>query len=286
MKNLLCTILFLCVVSLHAQQLEKGLLWKVSGNGLEMPSYVFGTMHATCDATLGAEVLKALDNTSQLYLELDMDSPTMAADMLKYVSMKEGVTVSKLVSEDDFKKLDALLKEKTGLTMAVLNAYKPMIIESLFLPKMLNCEMQSYEMELVKHTQMQQEEIFGLETVQQQLAVFDEIPYEEQVKSLLKMVYGNLEGATAELKNLMALYQEKDLNKILEYMQHDADPVYREYTNILLTNRNKAWIPKIEEVAKQKPTLFAVGAAHLAGKEGIIMLLRSHGYTIEPVAAK
>lgn len=284
MKKLFIAVLCIYALNLNAQELEKGLLWKVSGKGLEMPSYIFGTMHATCDATLSPEVLKALDNTTQLYLELDMDSPAMATDMVKNVSMKEGITISQLVSEADFKKLDAFLKEKTGLTMAVLNTYKPFIIESLFLPKMLNCEMQSYELELVKYSQLQQEEIYGLETVEEQLTVFDNIPYQEQAQSLLKMVYDNLEGGTAELKKLMLLYQEKDLNKILEYMLHDSDPLYANHTNELLTNRNKAWIQKIEAIAKENPTLFAVGAAHLAGKEGVIMLLRSQGYTVEAVA--
>jgi uncharacterized protein YbaP (TraB family) len=53
--------------------------------------------------------------------------------------------------------------------------------------------------------------------------------------------------------------------------------------NVLLDNRNQNWIPKIEKVAKEKPTLFAVGAAHLPGENGVIALLRKKGYTVEAV---
>jgi uncharacterized protein YbaP (TraB family) len=286
MKKLLIALLSLYGVYANAQELEKGLLWKISGNGLEMPSYVFGTIHATCDATLSAEVLKAIDDTSQLYLELDMDSPTLATEMLKGVSMKDGKKISVMLNEEEFKKLDTFLKENTGLSATLLDSYKPFIIESLLLPKMLYCEMQSFEMELMKRTQMQQEEIFGLETVQEQLAVFDDIPYDEQLRSLLKMTADNMAAGIAELKMLMVLHQEQDLNKILEYMQHDSDPLFTKHTDVLLTNRNKNWIPKIETAAKALPTLFAVGAAHLAGKDGIIMLLRDKGYKVEPIVSK
>ncbi|KOS05908.1 hypothetical protein AM493_07565 [Flavobacterium akiainvivens] len=270
----------------NAQELEKGLLWKVSGNGLEMPSYVFGTIHATCNATLSPEVLKALDNTTQLYLEIDMDSKTLTADMMKGVAMKGGRKISEMVSADEFKSLDAFLKDNIGLGMTILDTYKPLIIESLLLPKMLNCEIQSYELELVKHSQQQQEEILGLETVQEQLTVFDNIPYEEQVKSLLKMSADGLSGSTTQLKSLIVLYESQDLNKLYAYMTNETDPVYFDHNDILLTNRNINWIPKIEAVAKKQPTLFAVGAGHLAGEQGVIMLLRKKGYTVEPVVAK
>ena len=82
MKKLLIAAIALFTISLNAQDLEKSLLWKVSGNGITKPSYLFGTIHITCDATLDESVLKALDETEQLYLELDMDDPAMKAGMM------------------------------------------------------------------------------------------------------------------------------------------------------------------------------------------------------------
>jgi len=285
MKKILFAITGLVsFISSGAQELEKGLLWRISGKGLEMPSYLYGTMHATCNATLDANILNAIDNTTQLYLELDMDSPTLTTDMMGGMAMKSGVTISSLVSEEDFKKIDVFLKENLGLSAKILDTYKPFIISSMLLPKQLGCEMQSYELELVKHTQMQQEEIYGLESVQEQLTVFDQIPYEEQAKDLVKMVSDNMASSRQELKKLMEIYQRKDLNEMLAYMKQDGNPIYSNYTNILLDNRNQNWIPKIEKIVKEKPTFFGVGAAHLAGEKGVIMLLRKQGYTVEPVA--
>jgi len=284
MRNILIALTaFFATAGVHAQQLEKGLLWKISGKGLEMPSYLFGTMHATCDATLDANVLKAIDNTSQLYLELDMDSPTLTSDMMGGMAMKGGATISSMVSEEDFKKIDVFLKENIGISAKMVDTYKPFILSSMLLPKLLGCPMQSYEMELVKHSQMQEEEIYGLETVQEQLTVFDDIPYKEQVNDLLKTVNDNMANSRTEIKKMMTIYQTKDLNEMLAFMKQDGNPLYINYMDILLNNRNQNWIPKIEKISKEKPTLFGVGAAHLAGEQGLIMLLRKKGYTVEPV---
>jgi len=282
-KILIALTAFFATAGAHAQQLEKGLLWKISGKGIEMPSYLFGTMHATCDATLDANVLKAIDNTSQLYLELDMDSPTLTSDMMGGMAMKSGVTISSMVSEEDFKKIDVFLKENIGISAKMVDTYKPFILSSMLLPKLLGCPMQSYEMELVKHSQMQEEEIYGLETVQEQLTVFDDIPYKEQVNDLLKTVNDNMANSRTEIKKMMTIYQTKDLNEMLAFMKQDGNPLYINYMDVLLNNRNQNWIPKIEKISKEKPTLFGVGAAHLAGEQGLIMLLRKKGYTVEPV---
>ncbi len=63
----------------------------------------------------------------------------------------------------------------------------------------------------------------------------------------------------------------------------DDDDEISDYSDLLLTNRNKKWIPEIIEQAKLKPTFFAVGAAHLGNDVGVINLLRKQGYTVTPV---
>lgn len=56
-----------------------------------------------------------------------------------------------------------------------------------------------------------------------------------------------------------------------------------EYKDVLLDNRNRAWIAKINAFAAEKPTLFAFGAGHLGGEKGLIELLRKEGYTVKPL---
>ena len=81
MKKFFITLLTLLTGFSFSQELEKSLLWKISGNGLKHDSYLFGTIHITCDATLDDNTLSALENTKQLYLELDMDEKSMQMQM-------------------------------------------------------------------------------------------------------------------------------------------------------------------------------------------------------------
>ena len=118
------------------------MLWKISGNGLKEPSYLFGTIHITCDATLADKVKTALDKTQQLCLELDMDDPTMQVEMMNSMMMQNGVTMKSLAKPEDFKTVDAFLTANMGFSAEMLNTVKPFMVTAMLYPKMLNCEMQ------------------------------------------------------------------------------------------------------------------------------------------------
>ncbi|TRW23133.1 TraB/GumN family protein [Flavobacterium zepuense] len=284
MKKLFITAFGLfAAFSATAQKLDNSLLWKISGNGLSKPSYLFGTMHISCDATLDAGVQTALENTKQLYLELDMDDPKISSEILAGMNMKNGVTLNSLASTEDYKVLDEFLTTTLGAPSGSLKTVKPMVISTLLIPKMIDCEPQSFEMELLKYTQMQKEEVYGLETVKEQLTLFDNVPYTEQMTDLIKTAYDNMNYAKAETQQLMLLYKSKDINGILEFMKKDGNPLFANHMDAFINNRNKNWIPRIEKIAKEKPTLFAVGAGHLPGDSGVITLLRKQGYTVEAV---
>lgn len=283
MKKLLLAAFMLCALGANAQKLEKGLLWKISGNGLAKPSYLYGTIHITCDASLDKNIIKALDETSQMYLELDFDDPNMMQEMMGGITMKDGKKMSSLVSPEDFKLVDTFMKANLGMPLAAIESYKPFMITAMMYPKLIDCPMQSFETELTKVSKTQNEEVYGLETVQEQLDVFDAIPYEAQMKELVKMAKEGLDKEKAEFKKLMDAYKSKDLNTLIALMNDSENPMYSEHNDVLLVNRNKNWIPKIEKTAKEKPTFFGVGAAHLAGDNGVIILLRKKGYKVEPV---
>ncbi len=285
MKKITAIIAFLLITvsTAFGQKLESTTLWKITGKGLEKPSYLFGTIHVTCDATLSDKVKEALDQTDQLVLEIDMDDPTMQGKMMQGMAMKEGKTLKDLVSEEDFQTIDKLFKEHLGMSVSLMQNVKPFFLLAAFYPKMIDCPMQSFELELMKVAQKQKEEIKGLETVEDQLQVFDDIPYDVQVKDLIKTAKDNLAHEKETIKKMLKIYKEENIEAMLDMMSEESSEVTSDYQNILLDNRNKNWIPRIGEYAKEKPTFFGVGAGHLAGKNGVILLLRKAGYTVTPV---
>ena len=267
----------------NAQDLEKSLLWRISGNGLEKPSYLFGTMHAVCEINFDDAIKKALDETSQMYLEIDMDDPTLQATMMKGMMMKDGVTMSSLMTEEEVKIVDAFLKENISISIKMVDKFKPFMISAMFIPKLLECPMQTIETELVKISKEQKEEVYGLETILDQLTVFDKIPYKTQVEELVKTAKDNMVNDKVEMKKMLAIYNDKDIEGMLDLMDESENKISSNFNDILLNDRNANWIPIIEKVSKEKPTFYGVGAGHLAGENGVIKLLRKKGYKVEAV---
>ena len=274
--------LFISLFS-NAQELEKSLLWKISGNGLKKPSYLFGTIHLTCDTSLDANTLNALETTEQLYLELDMDDKSIQMKLMKLMMMKDGAKLSTLLSPEDFKILDEFMKKNLNMSAKLFDSFKPFMISSMLFPKMLDCKSQSVESELMKITKEQNEEIFGLEKAEDQMKVFDEISYQDQADELLKTVKDNLEKDKKEFQEMITIYQNKDIEGMLKMMSDSDNKITSENQEILLNDRNKNWIPIMIKTMKDKPTFFGVGAGHLAGEEGVIKLLRKKGYKVEAV---
>lgn len=283
MKKLFISLLTLVTGFSFSQELEKSLLWKISGNGLKEPSYLFGTIHITCDATLDANTIKALENTKQLYLELDMDEKSMQTQMMNYIMMKDGVKLSTLLNTDDFQTVDEFLKKNINMSAKMFDSFKPFMITTMLYPKMLDCPFQSFENELIKATKEQKEEVFGLESVEDQMKVFDNISYEIQAEELVKMAKNNLEKDKAELAKMMEIYKNKDIEGMLKMMEDSENKITADNQEFLLNNRNRNWITVMAKTMKEKPTFFGVGAGHLAGDEGVIKLLRKQGYKVESI---
>ena len=267
MKKLIATVLFsiLSVISINAQKLENSTLWKIEGNGLEKPSYIFGTIHITCDASLEDDVKKALDETSQVVLEIDMDDPSMQTKMMGGMYMKDGKKISDLVSKEDYAIIDSLITNEVGMPLKMVENIKPFFLIAMLYPKMLDCPMQSFEQELMAVATEQKEDINGLETIEDQMKVFDDIPYEDQVADLLKTAKDNLQKDRDMFTKMLDIYKDENIEALIAMMNDDeSSSVNSEY-------------------AIEQPTFFGVGAGHLAGEFGVINLLREAGYTVSAI---
>ncbi len=279
----LAVITLASIFTSNAQQLENSTLWKISGNGLEQPSFLFGTIHITCDATIESDVKKALDETSQVVLEIDMDDPSMQAKMMQGMYMRDNKTLKDLVSEDDYKAIDTMFKKHLGVSVQMLQNTKPFFLTASLYPKLIDCPMQSFEMEILKIAKEQNEEVKGLETIEDQLNLFDEIPYEDQVKDLVRSAKDDLAYDKSTFAEMLKVYKDENITKMIDMVSDENYSSTAKYQDKLLDNRNKNWIPKIGEYASEQSTFFGVGAGHLAGKNGVIRLLRKEGYIVEAV---
>ncbi len=284
MKNsLLKPALFLLLLILGSSitviAQENALLWKISGNNLQQESYLFGTIHLICeeDFWMDEQVTAALGKSEKILMELDLDDPSMMAQM-QQLSLRSGMkNISGELSEEDLKVLNDFFTANYGIGMDQLGILKPFILSTMALMKSLPCEKtQSYEEFFKNRASTEGLEILGLESVQDQMGIFDQIPEKTQIDELVKMIR---EGSGAEeFAELVALYRSQNLGKMLESMTDDG--MFAEFQEIMLDNRNQNWIPIIEEKIGQQATFIAVGSGHLPGDQGVISLLKKKGYTL------
>lgn len=283
-KFLLSALIITLVAQIATSQAptEKALLWKVSGNGLESSSYIFGTIHIICeDEYVMTETIEsALKSSEKLVLEIDMSDPQLMVKMQQLAMNDNFANVKAELKPEDAKALDNYLQTNYGQGIDQFGIFKPFMLSSLVMMKSLDCEYKQYEAELMNLSKADSIEVEGLETAEFQVGIFDAMPREEQLISLIEQI-NNPDKSKKEMEELVAAYVSMDMAQIAKLTEENED--FKGYADQFIYSRNKTWIAKIEEYIKKESVFFAVGAAHLPTEKGVIALLREEGYTVEPV---
>lgn len=264
---------------------EKALLWQISGKGIKQPSYLYGTIHAVCpDQMVISETLQAkLKQTAQLTLELDMDDPEMMPLIMEHARLPEGESLKAMFKEGEYRLLSEYFEANYGMDLAYLDNMKPFMLQTMLLTALTDCTPESYEQKLMELAHSQQKEVTGIETVQEQMGAIDKLPNSVYAHMLANTVK-DIPQSRADYQEMVKLYQAQDLEGLQELMQRDYTAEdYKKFNEVFLVQRNNTWLPRILEIAKEKPTFFAVGAGHLTGESGLIALLRRQGYQVIPV---
>lgn len=280
---ILSALLSFFVFDTAKAQESKSLLWKIEGNGLEKPSYLYGTIHAICkdDFFLTEAVNKAQSETEQTALELDMDDPQFMQQMQMNMMNPGMKNIASEFSEDQKKVTDEFFAANYGAGLAQLGIIKPFGLLAMVIQKSIPCDAtESYEQVFIKNAKSREVEVVGLETVEFQTTLFDKEPMADQIHLLVQSIKDFDEGQE-DFNKLVKAYKNQDLAAMSALMLES--PEYAKYEDLLLNNRNEDWIAKIEALTKEKPTFIAVGALHLAGDKGVIALLKKEGYKVTPV---
>ncbi len=273
---------------------ENALLWSISGKELTDTSYLYGTIHMIerKDFIMTDYTKNAFDKSGQVAFEIDMNRMndfSVLFSLLGQVIMKDGITLDKLLSAEDYKMVKDHF-EGMGLPMFMLRKVKPMFLSTMASGDMMgggdssdstSSDIVSYEMEFMEMAQNQEKEMSGLETIEYQMSVFDSIPYQDQANMLMESLKAETSGSN-EFDFMVELYKNQDIVGMQTMFKEDEEGIGK-FEDVFLKNRNENWIPVIEKMMRQKPTFFAVGAGHLGGSIGVIALLRKLGYSVEPI---
>jgi uncharacterized protein YbaP (TraB family) len=278
-------------VAAFSQNSNNTLLWKISGNGLEKPSYLFGTIHMLCadDAVLSDNMKKVISTCDEVYFEVDLDNLFEMFGAIGQMKMKGDTTLHDLLSEEDYNKVKDYFETKGSmLPFSMLETYKPMLAASTLEQGSLPCDNTAMmEQVIMQEAKQYKKKIKGIETMAYQAGVLDSIPYKLQAQQLVSYIDSANKGAEEDkqLKEMFKAYKNQDLKKLEELMV-ETDAAMASFTDILLYHRNRNWVNKLKTLLPGKSLLVAVGAGHLPGEKGLINLLRKEGYTVIPVENK
>lgn len=294
---LAAAIILLFVYSCGATSEKKpSLLWKISGNGLAEPSYLFGTHHLVplsfLDSVRGVE--KAFRSTAQTVGELDLsDMSGMQTRIMGEAMMPDGTTYARIIPEEDAVLLDSMLRSMTGVGLEQLGRLKPAMLANLISVSLYKKYYPSVTSEenldnyFQKEAQSLSRQVVGLETAEDQInLLLNAQPLERQADMLVCLIK-HPDLLKKQMDELQQAYHSQDIDALQAlYEKEDAEdpcPSTREEERALNGDRNQRWLEKLPALMKEKPSFIAVGCLHLPGSDGLIEGLRKMGYRVEPV---
>lgn len=262
------------------------LLWKIEGKGCT-PSYMYGTMHM-----IDKEYYKMTDKmvsliSSSKAIVMEVGGMPNPIETMNLMSLDSGTVHDYFTKEQMAQLLEFFDKELNTPPEQFHNMYgkmKPFFILQSLSQGYFDEGAESYDLNIMGLAASNKIPLVGLETVEEQLSFFDIVPKDGMAEMIMTSIEG-YEKEKKSTKKMMKIYASQQVDKLIPLMNKQS-PEFMEFSDVFLYDRNKRWIPKIEEEIKDKQCFIAVGAAHLLGDGGLIDLLKKEGYTVTAISTE
>lgn len=265
------------------------LLWKIEKPGLPA-SWLFGTIHLTDPkiAVLPGNALQALDGSRIVVTEIKLND-----DSLRQVFVQRALThtpeLPALLGKTDYKRLVVAL-EARGQAQPLIDMLRPwagwMFLLQPVQPKQPALPL---DMQIAEHAQASNLENIGLETAEEQFALFENIDPARAVR-LIRHGLNHQSEYDRITQELIAAYQHSDLVKLQKLSALSSpdlskpDRIWeREWMHEMLENRNLRMAQRLQSILSEGGAFVAVGALHLPGPNGLIHLIEQQGYRVSAV---
>jgi len=260
--------------------------------------HVIGTMHGG-DARM-AKVMRnlrpALAAAGAIYLEtsqqdmerLDRMPPSMARSFL----LPKGQQLRHLLTRDAWQHFE-LTAQVTGISPDTVNRMQPWAI-SMFLVQS-GCRPYGFGLRrglddrIADFARRKRIPLGALETPEQALAAVAGLPLSDQAR-MLELELELIRSDKPEDATPVEAYFDQSVwtafvlapwisAQYSSFSNAETARLWRQYNRRLLDLRNRRWMQPIL-AAKQDRIVIAVGAAHLPGRNGVLNLLKSRGFSL------
>jgi uncharacterized protein YbaP (TraB family) len=290
MKNLfarwasVCAALLLWSAGTHAAEQQHHILWSLQGKTNKV--YLLGSVHLLKESeTLPAAVDSAYASAEKLVMELDMDDldrAQMEQAVADLAMLPAGQTLQQQLGAQTYERFVTTTRT-LGVDAAMLDRFRPwfaaITLVQLQLMKMGFDPESGVERRLTGRAVSDGKPIQGLETAREQLEIMARLPEEQQREFLLYSI-DDAQRMASEVDKLLAAWRGGDATGMAKLLQEGFDE-YPDLYRPLTVDRNRKWIPQIEQLLDDRDDyLVVVGALHLVGKDSVIDLLERKGYQV------
>jgi uncharacterized protein YbaP (TraB family) len=258
--------------------------------GAKNTVYLAGSVHALPREQAGfpAQLEQAYAASRVIVMEVDLDDmdPLEAVQFVtSRGTLPEGETLETVIGAERYVKV-AKLAGALEVPELVISRLEPwaaaMVLTQFALAKTGYDAQLGIDMQLVDRARADGKAVDGLETVEDQLGVFDARSIDEQTRFLLDSA-DDVPLLAGDLERLVSAWRAGDLDALERELAAErvhAPELYEE----LLGVRNRKWLPKIEALLQRDHDyLVVVGALHFVGQDGLLELLRRDGHKPVPL---
>ena len=284
------TFLFIAGLITFLPISQAQLLWKITGNGLRHPSYLFGTHHLIpiqfLDSVPG--LFKAFNDCETVVGEMVLNNIDASEKIQQAGIMPNHKKMSDLLTVEEYKLVDNELKSVLKLGLKEVSVMNPTLILTMY-------EMEKYK-KLTGFSDDKQSDsyfqlvaveknkkVIGLETIDQQIAIlFGNGSLERQANVLVESIRKK-DIMLLEMTQLNRLYKAGKLNDLLLLSKGKGEitDMTDEEFKKMADERNAEWITKLPGLMQKSSCFIAVGALHLPGQNGLLKLLEKQGYKVK-----
>ncbi len=270
---------------LSAEEADKASVWKISD--ADSTVFLAGSVHLLREKDLPIpEVFdRVYAEVDELVFEVDMGEmtrPETALEMRRLGALPEGEALKDRFKPETMERLRAYLKE-LGLPEGTFDSVNPGMVFMMFssMEALRQGARPDLGLEMVFYTKSTGDgkPSRGLETLAYQISLFTGLK-DSDVEEWIHRSLDERDQAGEIFDALLAAWRKGDEKALVAEIEKDAS-LWGPLREVLLTQRNRNWIPEIEKaLATDRDVMFLVGAAHLVGEGSVVELLREKGLEV------
>ena len=257
-----------------------GLLWEIqSDSGAR--SYLFGTIHLSDPRVLAAASIAEtkIAETENFAMEvlITPDAARLSAQRMFYA---DGQRLSAQLPPGLFEKTSQLLSNH-GVTSDLADRLRPWAAYMTLAVPPAN-DGKPLDLHLLELAERHRSKLLGIETMEEQLGIFEQLQLSAQISLLTEAVCNYTENQ-AQVEAMVSLYVRQNLRGLLQMGERYQTPVNTELLERLLFERNKIMAERLKPWIEQGNFFIAVGALHLPGESGLLHSFANQGFELKPI---